>query len=134
MYLYPNLDFRIKRPTLQEENLQRITPRHKKQKESTNRQGLCKIRRQSEKAMKITLIQTDIKWCSPQENLQQAEAAIKANPGSELYILPEMFTTGFCMNPKEIAEPQGGAGFRWMLDAASRSGAAISGSIATEEG
>lgn len=134
MYLYPNLDFRIKRPTLQEENLQRITPRHKKQKESTNRQGLCKIRRQSEKAMKITLIQTDIKWCSPQENLQQAEVAIKANPGSELYILPEMFTTGFCMNPKEIAEPQGGAGFRWMLDAARRYGAAIAGSIATEEG
>lgn len=83
--------------------------------------------------MKITLIQSDIKWCSPQENLQQAEAAIAANPGSELYILPEMFTTGFCMNPQKIAESGRGAGFSWMLDAASRYNAAIAGSIATEE-
>ena len=84
--------------------------------------------------MKITLVQTDIKWCSPQENMQRAEAAIASNPGSELYILPEMFTTGFCMEPQEAAEPQGGAGLAWMADAARRHNAAIAGSIAVEEG
>lgn len=84
--------------------------------------------------MKITLVQTDIKWCSPQENMQRAEAAIASNPGSELYILPEMFTTGFCMEPQEAAEPHGGAGLAWMADAARRHNAAIAGSIAVEEG
>lgn len=83
--------------------------------------------------MKITLLQTDIKWCSPSENLERAEKLISGAEKSDIYILPEMFTTGFCMKPQEIAEPAGGVAFEWMKRMAAQFDAAIVGSVAVEE-
>ena len=54
--------------------------------------------------MKITTLQQDILWSSPIENLQRADKAIDEAPISDLYILPEMFSTGFCTEPEGIAE------------------------------
>ena len=54
--------------------------------------------------MKITILQRDIVWASPEENVRRADEAISRNPGSEIYVLPEMFSTGFCTNPEGIAE------------------------------
>ncbi len=84
--------------------------------------------------MKITLLQTDIKWCSPKENLARAEELILGAEKSDIYILPEMFTTGFCMNPSEITEPVGGVAYEWMMQMAKRMDAAIVGSVAVEDG
>ncbi|MEG1574219.1 MAG: nitrilase-related carbon-nitrogen hydrolase [Bacteroidales bacterium] len=80
--------------------------------------------------MKITLLQTDIVWCSPEDNVRIAEEMIGSAPKSDLYVFPEMFTTGFCMSPSEIAEPDGGFGFGWMKRTALATGSAIAGSIA----
>lgn len=51
----------------------------------------------------------------------------------DLIILPEMFTTGFSMNAKVLAEPPNGPTFQWMQKMASEQDAAITGSIITSE-
>ena len=53
--------------------------------------------------MKITILQRNIEWANPAVNVQRADEAIGRNPGSDLYVLPEMFSTGFCTHPEGIA-------------------------------
>ena len=80
--------------------------------------------------MKVTIIQSDIVWGNPSENVRSADEAIDRNPGSDLYILPEMFSTGFCTFPEGIAEPSDGRTLEWMKSKASETDAAIAGSVA----
>ena len=81
--------------------------------------------------MKIALIQMNLAWCDAQENLNRAESFIRNHPGADVYVLPEMFTTGFCMEPQRIAEPAEGLALRWMRRMAAQADAAIVGSVAT---
>ena len=80
--------------------------------------------------MKITILQRDIVWANPQENVQRADAAIDAQPGADLYVLPEMFSTGFCTEPKDIAESDYSETLQWMLQKAKAVDAAVAGSVA----
>ena len=84
--------------------------------------------------MKVTILQRDIVWADPAENVKRADEAIDCNPGSDLYVLPEMFSTGFCTQPEGIAEPADNDTLAWMKVKAARTGAAIAGSIAIHEG
>jgi predicted amidohydrolase len=64
-----------------------------------------------------------------------ADEAIDRNPDSDLYVLPEMFSTGFCTQPEGIAEPAENDTLKWMRTKAVQTCAAIAGSIAVcEEG
>ena len=83
--------------------------------------------------MKLTILQRDIVWADPAENVRRAEEAINRNPGADLYVLPEMFSTGFCTQPEGIAEPVENQIVSWMKAKASQTGAAIAGSIAVHE-
>lgn len=80
--------------------------------------------------MKITILQRDIVWASPKENVRRADEAISRNPGSEIYVLPEMFSTGFCTNPEGIAESVDSATLQWMKKKSAEVNAAIAGSVA----
>ena len=82
--------------------------------------------------MKTTILQRDIKWGDPKVNIQRADEAISRNAGSDLYVLPEMFSTGFCTSPEGIAERDDYT-LQWMKSKASEIDAAIAGSIAVEE-
>lgn len=82
--------------------------------------------------MKITLIQTDIAWADPKTNVRACEKAITSVPGSELYVLPEMWSTGFATQPEGVAESDDGDSLKWMKDIAARMDAAIAGSIAVK--
>lgn len=82
--------------------------------------------------MTITLIQQDIEWANPVANQQTAERLITEAPKSDLYVLPEMWSTGFATEPEGIAE-RNGASLDWMIRLSKRLDAAIAGSIATEE-
>ena len=84
--------------------------------------------------MKVTILQRDILWAEPAENVRRADEAIDRNPGSDLYVLPEMFSTGFCTQPEGIAEPAENDTLEWMKSKAAGIGAAIAGSIAVHEG
>ena len=80
--------------------------------------------------MTITLLQQDIVWASPSANQEAAERAIIAAPKSDLYVLPEMWSTGFATEPEGIAETDGSS-LHWMEQMAIRMDAAIAGSVAT---
>lgn len=49
--------------------------------------------------MKIALYQQDIVWCDPEANYRKVETVLAGLPGCDLLVLPEMFTTGFVMEP-----------------------------------
>ena len=80
--------------------------------------------------MRITIVQQDIQWASPAVNRARAEEAIGRNPDSDLYVLPEMFSTGFCTCPEGIAESAESETLQWMKQTAARTNAAIAGSVA----
>lgn len=80
--------------------------------------------------MKITILQTDIVPADPRKNTDAASALMDQAPGSDLYILPEMFSTGFCTSPEGIAEEAPYPSLLWMKREARERGCAIAGSIA----
>ena len=86
--------------------------------------------------MTVTALQTDIVWNDIPHNLATAEQLIRNAAESDLYVLPEMFSTGFAPQPEGIAEPEGGEAFQWMMRMAKDTQAAITGSVAvcTSEG
>ena len=82
--------------------------------------------------MRITLLQTDIVWSSPEANHRQAAGLMDGTRGSDLYVLPEMWSTGFATQPEGIAETDGRS-LAWMKEQAISRNAAISGSVAVGE-
>lgn len=83
--------------------------------------------------MKVSIIQLDIKWADVSENIRRADALIGSSPEADLYVLPEMFSTGFCTDPEGIAEEAEGKSLHWMRDKAAQIDAAIAGSVAVME-
>lgn len=83
--------------------------------------------------MRVSILQQDIVWEDVTENLRKADASMDADPGADLYVLPEMFSTGFCTRPEGVAEQSGGRALEWMKKRAAQTDAAIAGSIAVEE-
>ena len=83
--------------------------------------------------MKLTILQRNIEWANPALNIERADEAIDRNSGADLYVLPEMFSTGFCTQPEGIAEPSDSDTLKWMKHKAAQTNAAIAGSVAVEE-
>lgn len=84
--------------------------------------------------MKIALIQTALSWENPNENkalLQENTNAISQYV--DLIVLPEMFTSGFTMNPQNVAESMDGATILWLKQIAKNKNCAITGSLVIEE-
>jgi len=84
--------------------------------------------------MKISIIQTSLIWENPEANranFTQKINSIKEN--TDLIILPEMFATGFTMNPAPVAEAPDGASVQWMKEIAQTNDCAITGSLIIEE-
>ncbi|MFW5820422.1 MAG: amidohydrolase [Bacteroidota bacterium] len=80
--------------------------------------------------MKLVLVQPDILWESPGENLENLNKLLDQIEGKpDLIILPEMFTTGFSMNTKEMAQPPENPVIGWMRGKATRFKSAIMGSM-----
>lgn len=82
--------------------------------------------------MKISLLQQDIIWANPSANQQVAEGVLRDLEKSDVYVLPEMFSTGFAVHPEDVAEKDGSSD-RWMQMIAAELDAAICGSVAIEE-
>ena len=81
--------------------------------------------------MKTTLIQLDIEWGNPLENIRRVEHLMEEAPESDLYVLPEMWSTGFATEPLNIAEnEEHSVSLQWMRSTAKRLNCAISGSLA----
>jgi predicted amidohydrolase len=83
--------------------------------------------------MDILLLQMDIEWQSPDNNRRHISNILDASPNADLIVLPEMFTTGFCISPAGIAEKADTVTLAWMQNLAAEKKSAIAGSIVTEE-
>lgn len=84
--------------------------------------------------LKVVLIQTSLVWENPQANRDYFSSKIKeTNSGTDVIVLPEMFTTGFTMNAKPLAETMEGETINWMKQIAAESGSAITGSLIIKE-
>lgn len=81
--------------------------------------------------MKVTILQTDIEWGIPEENIRRAELLMAPKPDSDLYVLPEMWSTGFATEPFGIAEEETSSkALAWMKSKAKALDCAICGSLA----
>lgn len=91
--------------------------------------GLKKERGMS--CLKIVGLNMDILWKDKEENFKQIEKAF-ANEEADLFLLPEMFSTGFCMDAEEIAD-QNNETLEWMLSFAKHKKSSIAGSVSVKE-
>lgn len=83
-----------------------------------------------QEALKIALIQTDLVWENPEQNrLNFTEKLETLDETIDVIVLPEMFTSGFTMNAKSVAETMDGTTVSWMIDLAKTKQIAIAGSI-----
>ena len=82
----------------------------------------------------IALIQADLVWENATENKNRFLEKINTLKSSvDLIVLPEMFTTGFSMNPQKLAETMSGKTVLWMQQIAKTKKIAIVGSIIIKE-
>jgi len=79
--------------------------------------------------MKVTTIQQNIVWASPSENIAHLDALLGTLPGTDLIVLPEMFSTGFVTQPQDVAE-RDGSSLEWMKNTAAERNCAVAGSVA----
>ena len=85
--------------------------------------------------LSVTIIQTDIFWENSTANLANLEEKMaQISLPTNLIILPEMFSTGFTMNVKLVAEPMNFTTFKWLKQQAKRTQAVITGSFIVKVG
>jgi hypothetical protein len=54
--------------------------------------------------LRVAALQTDISWENPKVNIQLIQRQIYGvNDGTDLIILPEMWSSGFSMRPEHVA-------------------------------
>ncbi len=84
--------------------------------------------------LRITTLQCSLQWENPVANRISLEQKIIALAGkTDLIVLPEMFTTGFSMNPVSLAERMDGPTMAWLAQLSQQVDAVITGSLIIEE-
>jgi predicted amidohydrolase len=86
------------------------------------------------KDLKITIIQSNLHWENIDANLKMfSEKIASIKEATDLIILPEMFSTGFTMNNKPVAQSMKGETVTWMKRMAEEKNCVITGSVIIEE-
>jgi omega-amidase len=84
--------------------------------------------------MRITIIQDIIFWADKAANLQKVEDQLIQLAGkTDLVVLPELFTTGFCTDKLQLAENMQGETMHTLLNWAMKYKLAITGSFIASE-
>src|SRR5205809_6745596 len=82
----------------------------------------------------ITGIQSTLHWEAKKANLQMFEEKIfSISKPTEIVVLPEMFSTGFSMQPEKYAETMDGETVAWMKHIASNKKIILTGSLMINE-
>ncbi|WP_315819092.1 nitrilase-related carbon-nitrogen hydrolase [Paraflavitalea speifideaquila] len=82
----------------------------------------------------ITTIQTHLHWEDKAANLAMLEQKINGlQQKTEVVILPEMFSTGFSMQPELLGETMEGESVAWMKRVAAQKRIILTGSLIIEE-
>ena len=84
--------------------------------------------------LSITTIQSHLHWEDKAANLRMFEDKLRnLEEPTELVVLPEMFSTGFSMNPGRLAETMDGETIQWMKEMSSRYKIVLAGSVIIED-
>lgn len=85
-------------------------------------------------SLSIVGIQGELFWENPVKNITYFENQINnIKQKIDLIILPEMFTSGFTMQPISVAETMNGSSVLWMKKMAMETNTAITGSLVIKE-
>lgn len=83
----------------------------------------------------ISTVQTALHWEDKSANLAMLSEKIQGiREHTEIVVLPEMFSTGFSMEPARLAETMDGETMQWMKDLARSKRIILTGSLIIEEG
>jgi len=84
--------------------------------------------------LKVALVQSHLLWENPEANRAMFDKKIATiSADTDLIVLPEMFTTGFTMNPEKIGVEEKTKTIEWMHEWATKKNAALVGSIVNPE-
>ena len=83
--------------------------------------------------LRLTLLQLDLHWENHVANQRHIQEMLVGQSQTDVIVLPEMFTTGFSMNPAPLAETMDGLTIQWMQHLAQAHDALVMGSIIIEE-
>jgi len=85
-------------------------------------------------ALNIAGIQSDLTWENPAANRSHfADKIDSLDKETDVVVLPEMFSTGFSMNPQPLAETMNGETIEWMKLMANKTKAVMAGSLIIQE-
>jgi len=84
--------------------------------------------------LKIAAVQYDIQWLDKKSNFASLEEIISQfyikNKPVDLLLLPETFSTGFCLDDNTVKEPEdGGKDIQWMISIAKEYNCVVAGSV-----
>ncbi|WP_375239673.1 nitrilase family protein [Aurantibacter sp.] len=80
--------------------------------------------------LKIALVQSNLVWENTLQNRLNFTAKIESLSGkADLVVLPELFTSGFTMQPENIAETMNGETINWLKELTKKFNLAITGSL-----
>ncbi len=83
-------------------------------------------------SLRVTLVQSNLHWEDISANLEMFSAKLEHVHQTDLIVLPETFTTGFCMNVK-LAEEMDGQAVQWMRATATSKDSVVCGSVMIKE-
>ena len=84
--------------------------------------------------LKVTIIQANLHWENIEANLKMFSDKITSiKEQTDFIVLPEMFSTGFTMNNKPLAETMKGKTVNWMKQMAKEKNCVVTGSVIIEE-
>jgi omega-amidase len=85
-------------------------------------------------SLNITVIQSNLHWEDKRANLKMFEEKIgSVKDRMEVVVLPEMFSTGFSMDPGKLAETMDGPTVEWMKKMTSAHKIILTGSLIIED-
>ncbi len=85
-------------------------------------------------SLTISIIQSELFWEDKQANLSMFETKIMGiQERTEIVVLPEMFSTGFSMRPRQLAESMDGETVNWMKKIAAAKKIILTGSVIITE-
>ena len=85
--------------------------------------------------LSVALVQSQLAWESPSRNIENLTQHLSHIPeGIDLVVLPEMFSTGFTMEPWNLTKEQAETTLRWMQETAYANHYALTGSLVWPEG
>jgi omega-amidase len=82
----------------------------------------------------ITLLQASLTWKDKEHNLEKFARWIESFTSTpDLIVLPEMFNTGFVVEPATVSESMDGMGMKWLEKQAKAAKSVITGSLVIAE-